>query len=348
MRRLLIASLVALSPFYLGVDKACVSVPADDSLVNRGTIEVRGALQDEDGQLVDGQVQLSVNGVAQPWVNTTDGLYVYPSVTARPGTNLLDGITRRTVRGMQVSGTIQRSRFERRDDLVDRGEQRVFLDLDGPPFHARVREIISQTVDTPLSLDQMNALVVQAEDQIRLRFRETFEERGLRIRLVAAAGTDVTTIFFDGVPNEDTALGRAPIDFLNSNKQQRGNVFVARFKQIFVDDGRLLTETPARRTDSPSQRAIDVGNVLSATAIHELGHTLGLVREGDQGLNGCDGSHNCVAFDQANGTNRALDIHFMTTRRTTKSHFGSLDRDVRMPFKVDFNSFNRSYLEIIH
>ena len=355
---LFLGLLVLLSPWYLGVDSACVTVPPPDGIVAGSPVSVEGAVLDEDGNAVNATVRLRVNGAALAPVAAIDGRFV-TTASARVGTNFIEGTTTRTVGTQTVQGTIARQRFERKTDLVDAGRQLYFLDFTQPEFQAQIRMFLSRTLSTPLSTAQLNTLRNQVQLEIGEQFQDVYERSGLRVVRANAPGANVTTIRFDGrETRDDGRFGEAipqpgatlQVDYLSTAKNQLALIFGLSIVRFYVDQQALFWGTPARATDSPEQRATDIANIFARTGIHELAHTLGLVAEGAQRLNGCNNSHNCPAFDDANElTARATDpFNFMTVERSSNVDFGSTETTRRVPRLSQFNNFNLSYLRIIH
>ena len=346
--------LVVLAPFYLGADINCAGAPLSDTLVATSTTQVEGVLLDQSLLGVDAEVQLRVNGVPVPPVNTVAARYVFSDVPLTIGANVIDVVSVRQAGETQITSEPRIFRIQRKTDLVDRGTQPYFLDFSDPAYQQQVKDFIALTVNAPLSNDQLNALLEVVNNRIRERFRASYELLGLRIFQVDTPGTpgsEVSTIFFDGA-NEDTdgVFGRAPLDYRNRNKEQTGRVFMLNVRRFYVDMNALFLGTPALRTDTPERRAIDLGNILSRAAVHELNHTLGLVTEGPQFLDGCDSSHNCLAFDDANPfANRFQSgAFFMDVDRSAAVDFGSASATMRMEFLPVQNGFNFGYLDILH
>jgi hypothetical protein len=346
----LVVLLVVLAPFYMGADAACVASPLQDTLVGTSTVQVEGFIFDENLNRTDGQIMLQVNGVPLPPVSTEGGRYV-SEVPLELGVSLIDGSSVRQAGETEITGQLPVLRIQRRDDLVDRGTQQYFLDFRDPAYQQQVRDFIAQTVDRPLSPEQLDALLEQVNNRIRERFRVSYSLLGLRIVEVGAPGPDVSEVFFDGVTADpNTPFGRAPLDYGNRIKRQIGRVFVARIRQFFLDRGLIFFATPARSTDTPEQRAIDIGNLLSGVGVHELNHTLGLVADGPELLDGCDTSHNCPAFDRDNPFANRFDSgrFFMDVDRTAASDFGSASATMRIERLMVQNPFNFGYLKILH
>jgi hypothetical protein len=368
--RSLLVLLVVLAPVYTGADRACVVTPRPDTLVAVSSIRVQGMLQDEARNTVDGRVQLRVNGVPLAAASTTSGGFMF-DVPLSVGVNVIEGTTARQVSGTQVPGTFLALRVQRKTDLEPRGAQPYFLNFSDPAYQQQVRDFIRLTVDATLSAAQLNTLLQQVNERVRERFRDSYERNGLNIVLVSTpstAGSGISQIFFNGTTaNQDTPFGQAPLDYRNLNKQQTGTVFMAVLRRSFVDARQLLLATPARRTDTPEQRAIDLGNILSKVGIHELAHTFGLVASGPQLLDGC-AAHNCPEA-QFDAVNNALDpslgvrvrgqdpdfvnrfdrgAFFMDVQRTAAADFGSASATMRIEQLPVFNSFNFGYLDILH
>ena len=346
-----VALVVGLSPFYLGADAACRRTPGADSIVVTDSIRVAGSLRDETNTAVDAEVTLRVNGVPLPPANTVSAQFDFPNVPLAVGPNVIEGTSRRLQNGSLVLGEIPPVRVERKTDLFDRGSQSYFLDFRDPAYRAEVIDFISRTVSTPISAADADRLFAQVNARIRERFLASYEERGLRIFEVGALGTGVSRVLFDGTQTRpDGRFGEAPLDYRNLRREQTATVFVPSIRSSFVDRSAIFLATPARRSDTPERRALDLGNILSRVGIHELGHTLGLVASGPQQLDGCEGAHNCPSFDDQNPlANRfQLGDFFMDARRTAAADFGSRSPTMRIEFFPVFNNYNRAYLGIIH
>jgi hypothetical protein len=116
-----------------------------------------------------------------------------------------------------------------------------------------------------------------------------------------------------------------------------------------VDDNRLINQTAATKNDTIAQRVIDVGTFIGRTAVHEFGHSLGLTNEGN--LHGCEGTHNCEAYDAANPSDRFDNGHYIMDpgpKSTIWARIGQANSTERKAKVPKFNSYNKSYLNIIH
>jgi hypothetical protein len=172
---------------------------------------------------------------------------------------------------------------------------------------------------------------------------------GIDVVEVAASGADVHEIQFHG-ENSCGLYGQSPGDWKNQTKAQVSHIYVGTFKCVAVDDNKLLTETPAKKTDSLQTRITDISTFIGRTAAHEFGHSLGLTSEGATKLNGCEGSHNCEAYDAANPSDRFDSGHYMMDPGPKSLLYARIGQDsatVRDPKKPRFNNYNRSYLKLI-
>lgn len=355
-RMVLLLGVALFVPLLMGVDKGCVTQPTIDTIVTTSSVAIKGTINELDsgGTLVgtrDGKVRLKVNGVDQAWVSTVSKVWTYSSVGLNTGVNTISGSTQRTVGSTTINGTLDAFILERKTDLVSRGEQKVFLDFSDSGIATQLKAIANHTLNGPLSAADQTAFVDGVKAKVTSYFKEAY--KGMKITVVTAAGTDVTTVKFRG-EDKCSLYGESPGDYKNSNKQQECKIYVGSFKCACVDDDRLLTETPARKTDTMTVRINDIGTFIGRTAVHEFGHSLGLTAEGDTKLHGCDGMHNCDAYDTANPADRFNSGHYIMDPGPKSGLCARIGLDcsegttTRVAKKPRFNSYNRSYLKIIH
>ena len=393
LQRTAAALLLAASPFLMGADRSCVRELPADSIVVESAIPVSGFVLDESSQRVAAQVELRVNGVSQGLVDADlNGDFIYPSVPLALGRNVLTGTTQRLVDGQLVTGSLVRQLVTRRDDLLFRGRQDVCFEYT-PLADQRLDEIANGSLAgapfAPEALTEFRAAVKGHIDQIFDRIYAPFDVR--RIASCPVAGDVVRVRFEDAdpvlAPNafgtsfDLLNLAASVPDFNNQIKQQTVRVFVGRFKQLIVDDGQLLSETPATLADAPSDRARQVARGIARTAAHEVGHTLGLVLHttflqdlaAELGipvqtleqvalslgltlplpdLEGCQTGHNCPDVDLADSAARRFNRGFFVMDAgpgvETFARFGFGSRTNAQEVLAGFNSFNTSYLRILH
>jgi hypothetical protein len=353
-RRRQLAALV-LIPFgimFMGADKGCVTSPAPDSIVVSNP-KVQGNISEFDASdnfvaTHDGSARLNVNAVWLPWVATVDKTWTYNSVALNNGVNLLSGSTFRVSGGFFVFGTIPQFIYEKKTDLASQGQQKVFLDWSDAGIDDQIKAIAVHTLTGPLSAADQNAFVAGVKDKVASFFTSAYS--GQNVVLVAADGPDVHRVFYHGEDSCDL-YGSSPLDYKNLNKHQVSNVYIGSFKCTVVDDDELLTSTPALLSDTMATRIADIGIFIGRTTAHEVGHSLGLVAEGDTLLHGCEGGHNCEAYDNANPADR-FDIghHIMDPGPKSElfARIGQANATTRQSQTPIFEAYGKSYLEIIH
>jgi hypothetical protein len=340
--------LLAFVPMIVGAgDFACVVTPSADSIVVTSPIPISGLLLDGNLNQVNGDVALNVNGVNLPVVSTTNSTWAYPAVGLNVGTNMFWGSTLRFTPAGPEQGGVAPFMLERRTDLIASGLQNVFLDFNSTQFDNLMRQIAVATLEPDPSPAQLQAF----PEAVRTSLREYFDLAyfGNNVVRVPANGPNVHRINFDSVNIMPNLFGNSPINFNNTNKTQTSNVFVTTFKTSVVDENQLIAGTPAELSDTMAQRAGDIGVLIGRTAVHELGHSLGLVVEGANLLKGCEGSHNCLAFDDANPLANRFDVgHFVMDPGPRSLFFaraGFANQTDRNPRQLPvFNNYNKSYI----
>jgi hypothetical protein len=264
--------------------------------VVQSSVNVTGAVADDQGELVDARVDLRVNGVSQGQTNTSGGFFSYANVTLNPGVNVFSGSTRRTIGGQLVTSPLTTQQVERRNDLTPRGRQEVVFNFQ-PIADTRLREIAAGTLSPQPSQAQLAQFVAAVKTETREFFTRLYQPFNVVLvdQPTPGGGGVVSVTFEDRAADLPGAFGstipspasdvfnlmQAVPDFNNRNKTQIARVFVGNFKQVMVDQNQLLGATAALATDSLQQRAEQVSNALGRTAVHEVAHTLGLVSQGN-------------------------------------------------------------------
>jgi hypothetical protein len=350
-RNLTVAILLPATVILMGVDKGCVSKPIVDTIVTTSPIEMKGGIKhiDADGDVTlhDGKVQLKVNATTLAETSTVDKVWTYPSVTLQNGTNKIQGTTKRLSGFFWINGVIDPFLLERRNDIPNTGQQKVWFNMTHFNIDNQLKAIANHTLNGPLSAADLNTFTTGVRTGIKDFVVSAYS--GVDIVVVNASGPDVHEIEFRG-ENSSSLYGQSPGDWKNQTKAQVSTIYVGTFKHVAVDDDRLLNETPAKKTDSLQTRIADISTFIGRTAAHEFGHSLGLTSEGTTKLNGCEGSHNCEAFDNANPSDRFDNGHYMMDpgpKSTLHARIGQATADVRKAKKPRFNNYNKSYLKIL-
>ena len=334
--------------------KGCVYNPVQkDTLSTAATVQIQGTITEfnDAGKFVKnytGQVRLKKNGVyVSDWQNTDGTSWDYPSVALSSGMNIFNGDVRfQNASGAWVNGVIPSILIEKKTDLSSRGEQKVFLDWSDSNVDALIKDMATKTLDHVFTDAELNTFVADVKSRIVSFFNSAYT--GTKVSLVNAAGTDVHTMKFMSTDRCDF-YGESPGDYRNQNKTQTSNIYIGTFHCIVVDDNSLISDTAAAKTDTVAQRVNDLGVFIGRTVAHELGHSLGLADETN--LHGCEGMHNCEAYDVTNPSDRFDNGHYIMDpggKSTMWARIGvesSTTRNAQLP---KFNSYNRSYLDIIH
>lgn len=352
-QRLSLFLLLPLALATIGADKGCVTQPPVDTIVMTDKVTIKGNISEFDAtgkfiQTFEGSVTLKVNGAALPTVNTINKVWKVNNVPLNLGVNRVTGTTSRSGSGGTVTGTIPEFIYERKSDLSDRGQQKVFLDWSSSGINDKLKQIATHTLNGPVSGADQNAFVTGVKEGVKQFVIKAY--KGKDVVVVSAPGADVHVIKFHG---EDSCglYGESPGDYKNLIKAQQSEIYIGTFKCVVVDDDRLLTQTPAKKTDSLVQRIKDISTFIGRTSAHEFGHSLGLTAEGESKLHGCEGFHNCEAYDTSMPTDRFDTGHYIMDPGPKSPLYARIgvasatDRKAKLP---RFNAYNASYLGIIH
>ncbi len=250
---------------------------------------------------------------------------------------------------MTVNGTIPAFILERKTDLSSVGEQKVFFDWSGAGINDKIKAMATHTLNGPLSAADLNTFVTGVKDKVATFFKGAYD--GQSVTLVNAAGSGVHTVKFIG-KDSCNLYGQSPVDYKNTDKTQASEIYIGTFWCVVVDKDDLLNETPAQKTDTLQTRIGDIGTYIGRTVAHEVGHSLGLVAQGDSKLHGDVGWHNNQAYDDANPSDRADSGRYIMDPGESSvlyARIGQCDPDLpRNTCTPHFNAYNKSYFKITH
>jgi hypothetical protein len=359
-RRLARISVLVGAVTLVAADRACVVSPTTDTIVTASSVRIEGTLTEFDnaGNMVanhDGRVRLALNGANLAWVTTSNKVWTYSSVALNTGVNRFAGTTSRTgPGGANIAGTVPPFLLERKTDLSDQGTQRVYFGVDwsDPGIDEMLKNMARHTLEPDPSAADLEFFASEVRRRVQAFVINAYADK--KIEVVATPGADVAMIKFYGLSESVCGLyGLSYGDYENQTKGDVSHVYIRTFECTVVDDDELLNGTPARTTDALAQRITDIATFIGRTAAHELGHSLGLVAEGtgDTRLHGCDGWHNCDAYDNANPSDRFDGGHYIMDpgpKSPVYARIGQASAAVRGSQRPKFNAYNESYLSIIH
>jgi len=338
----------------IGAYRGCVFEPLEkDFITTNASINLQGTISEfnADGKWLKnypGEVRLKKNDIYITNWQATDGtVWKVENVAIQNGINTIEGDVRfKNASNTWVNSTIPEFLVEKKTDLTSQGVQKVFFDYSAANIDEQIKSMGENTLNHTFTAAELDQFVVDVKAKIRSIFISAYN--GTNIQLVNAAGTDIHTIKFSGNTRCDY-YGESPLDYKNLTKAQTSNIYLGTFKCIVVDDNRLLNSTAATKDDSIAQRVADIGTFIGRTVVHELGHSLGLTDEGN--LHGCEGTHNCEGYDASNPSDRFDDGHYMMDpgpKSTIWARIGQANSSTRKAQVPRFNSYNKSYLGIIH
>lgn len=346
------AILLPATLILMGADKGCVSQPTVDTIVTTSSVQVKGVIQqiDPDGSVTlhDGKARLKVNGANLAEVSTVDKVWSYASVALANGLNTLEGTTKRVSGLFLISGTIDPFLLERRTDIPNVGDQKVWLNMTHFNIDNRLKAMANHTLNGPLSAADLNTFTTGVRAGIQDFVSKAYS--GVDIVFVNSAGANVHEIKFHGEDQGCSLFGQSPGDWKNQVKAQVSHVYLSTFECVVVANNDLLTETPAKKTDTLQTRIKDISTLIGRTAAHEFGHSLGLVAEGDTKLHGCEGMHSCEAYDASHPSDRFDSGHYMMDPGPKSTLFARIGQDnssTRKTHTPRFSNYDKSYLKIL-
>jgi len=218
----------------------------------------------------------------------------------------------------------------------------------------QIRLVAERTLDPPPAEPQLSAFVDDVKGRVRQLFVERFQGVA-NLVVVDQDGPDVHTVNF--LATDDGLFGQSPFDCGSVSRNEATEVHVGTYRRSMSNLGQWK---PMQRGDLPSVRAEDLARCLARTAAHEVGHSLGLV--GDPAvpawkclwMRGCEEGHNCFSitdtFDIADRFDDGWYLMDSGPRTTNRARLGEEFESRRSLVRRApvFNTFNRSYLQIVH
>jgi hypothetical protein len=318
--------------------------PENDKLIMTPSTDVEGS-----GSPEGANVTVSANGATLKTV-VSAGKWSAKGVSLNVGANLIDvQINDKRASVLAVRGA---------DDIKKRAPQKVRF-LWNPGSDDQIKLIAERSLDATLTPDQLTAFA----ESVMSRTVEVFKARyaGVAdVQVVSSDGDDVHTISMLRV--DDSLFGQSPFDCGNTTARQVSRVHVGTYRSQLTQptgpDGFISGWGPMRRTDAAEVRIEDVAQALGRTSAHEFGHSLGFTGEtanfACRWMDGCDGGHNCDAFDarfsMANRFDSGWHVMDPGPKTLNNARLGEPDATRRStPRKAPvFEIFGVSYLRIIH
>jgi hypothetical protein len=171
--------------------------------------------------------------------------------------------------------------------------------------------------------------------------------------IVDEDGDDVHSVLFK--PLDPDILGRTLADCGNNQLRGHSSVYLGTYARLMR---RMENWAPMTKSDSLDIRVQDVSEALGRTALHELGHGVGLVSDDPESpcswMNGCNGGHTCSTFQALHqGMERFGGGAFiMDAGEETKNaaRLGEPAQDGRAAARrpAMFCEFDRQYLRSLH
>jgi len=321
-----------------------ISKPENDKLVMSPTIDVEGT-----GTPEGAIVTLTINGSTLN-ASVTAGHWRLTGLGLNVGANVIQAqIQDKMTSVLVVRGT---------DNIQRRPAQKVrFLWNSGTDDEIKL--IAQQSLDAGLSQGQL----IQFANSVKNRTVEVFRARyaGVGdIQVVSSDGNDVHTIALFSLSSG--LFGSSPFDCGNRRLKEVTRVFVGTYRSQMTQPtdaaGFISGWGPMRRSDAIEVRIEDAAQAFGRTSAHELGHSLGLTGEATDSecrwMDGCDGGHNCDAFDVRFPLANRFDSgwHIMdpgpkTLNNARLSEPDPLTRAAQRKGPI-FDVFAGSYLSIIH
>ena len=312
-----------------------IESPKPDSLVSTSKIAVRGTVNTGD------DVVLQVESAAAAAVESAGGHWSVLDVDLQDGANVLKVTTESDVTRVLVTSAT---------DIVERGKQRVFLRWD-PAADAELIKIAAGTLQPAPTTTKQASFVSAVKQKTATIIADNFSP--FNVELVGAPDEDTHVIKFMPTGGSDL-FGHSMTDCLNQEAAGQSEVFVGTLRAAMVPLSAKWG--PMQPTDKFAVRVADVAHALARTASHELGHGLGLVSGSTpvlcQWMEGCDGDHNCLAFDTSNElADRFANGRYIMDPGPRKQPFARIaeknaqSRGTRTP--ATFGTFGSDYLMLV-
>lgn len=236
--------------------------------------------------------------------------------------------------------------------LIARPQQKLFI-----RWNAGVDDEIKKVAAGTLTPMPASAAQTQFASDVKTRVRDLIVERfhGVaNVKMVNPLVADAHVI--DMLPIADNLFGQSPYDCGNAVSGERSEIHVGTYRALMINDLTNQDRTgwgPMAKTDSIATRVEDLSQAIARTAVHETTHSLGLVGESNCAwMQGCDGGHNCDAFDHSLVSKRFDDGWFIMdpggkTLNNARIAEPSTSGRAAMRQPAIFNSFDRSYFKFV-
>ncbi len=322
-----------------------IQKPENDRLTMSSAVDVEGS-----GSPDNSAVQVTANGKTYR-ADVLAGKWTAKEVALMVGANMITvQLGDKTRQVLAVRGA---------DNVATLPSQDVrFLWKNG--VEDELRGLAVGSLDNVPTTNELNAFV----DQVKARTIAVFEDyyKGIAdIKVVANNSGSAHIIYVVSINAGE--FGNSPLDCGNRHPASEATrIYVGALRREMTQqsgpDGFILGWGPMRRSDSLSIRTEDVAQALGRTSAHEFGHSLGLVGGDDDSaciwMGGCDGSHNCAAFDfkyplahRFGGGQHVMDPGENTLNNLRLAEPDPAKRSSRRAHAI-FSTFSASYLQIIH
>lgn len=338
MRHFLLC-ILAIFPTITFAADVKITKPEGDRLTMEPAIAVEGT-----GSPEGGIVNININGPGGTAVSTRilGGRWSSSNLSLLPGLNIIDAaIGDKRIAIIVVRGS---------DGIERRPHQKVRF-VWNAGVDDQLRKLATGSLSAVLSEQQL----VYFTSAVEARVVEVFSAfyKSLDVEVVAVAGPDVHTMSMLAI--DDSLFGSSPFDCGNLKPKEISEIHVGTYRRSMTEEfDRWL---PMRKEDTLDVRIEDVAQALGRTSAHEFGHALGLVGEAEDRrcvwMDGCDGGHNCEAFDDLHAEARRFDHgwHIMDPGGNTDDNARLAEPDTkqrtnpRVP--AIFEPFGLSYLVTI-
>jgi hypothetical protein len=340
----LVAALASLMGGLASAAEVKITKPDNDRLIMTPTTTIEGT-----GTPEGAPVSVRLNGSTFA-TTVSGGKWSVTGIALNVGANSIDvqiGDKRDSV--LTVRGG---------DDVKGRPQQKVFF-----LWNASVDDELKLLAKESLSATLTDVQLTAFASNVKKRTVEIFQQRyaGVAdVTIVNADGEDVHTVSMLGL--SDTLFGSSPFDCGSKTPKQTSQIHVGTYRSQMtkINDaaGFISGWAPMKRSDTVEVRTEDVAQALGRTSTHEFGHSLGLTGGPTDGtcqwMDGCDGGHNCDAFDathpRANRFNEGWHIMDPGGKTVNNARISEPNKAQRTtPRKSPiFEPFGASYLKLVH